>query len=266
MVIRPMSGTGPTNRRRIPPSDTESWDVSQPHRSGGEQPPLEPELGAVPQLSGLIDRPRLRLVRTTPPSSGLPLSPLRRDPEGLLDAPRGAGTRPSMTETMTAPPPQLLRTLTQRPGVATRARAKSISTVSPEVVVPAAADPAVLVHVHSDLRLSLAQLASETGTGLAARYVVTRLATGCLDLAPEPPASDENASQDVPTTFLTCRVDARSRLSLTPGLINRLAVSVGDKLLVTISPESKHLRVLNLGTLADAVEACLAAAGEEVRP
>ena len=162
-----------------------------------------------------------------------------------------------MTETMTAPPPQLLRTLTARPAHTTRATAKKISRVHPEVVVPAAADPAVLVHLHSDLRLSLAQLASETGTKLAARYVVTRLATGCLDLAPEPSASDEEAAEDVPRTFLTCRVDARSRLSLTPGLIHRLAVSVGEKLLVTLSPDTTHLRVLNLGTLADAVEACL---------
>lgn len=236
--------------------------MSQPHRSGEIQPPLEPELGAAPHLSGICDRPPLRLVRTTPPSSGLPSSPLRRDPEGLLDAPARAGTRPSMTETMTAPP-SLLRSLTQRPGVATRARAKSISTVRPEVVVPAAADPAVLVHLHSDLRLSLAQLASETGTELAARYVVTRLATGCLDLAPEPPASDEDGVEDRPTTFLTCRVDARSRLSLTPGLIHRLAVNVGEKLLITLSPESKHLRVLNLGALADAVEACLSATTDE---
>ena len=168
-----------------------------------------------------------------------------------------------MTETMTAPPP-LLRTLTQRPAVATRARAKSISTVRPEVVVPAAADPAVLVHLHSDLRLSLAQLASETDTELAARYVVTRLATGCLDLAPEPPSSDEEASHgDESRTFLTCRVDARSRLSLTPGLIHRLAVNVGEKLLITLSPESKHLRVLNLGALADAIEACLSTTTDE---
>lgn len=83
---------------------------------------------------------------------------------------------------------------------APRPRVSQISTVRPEVVAPAAADPAVLVHNHSDLRLSLAQLASETDTELAARYVVTRLATGCVDLAPEPPASDEAASQDHPTT------------------------------------------------------------------
>lgn len=168
-----------------------------------------------------------------------------------------------MTETMTAPAPRLLRTLTQRPGVSTRARAKSISTVRPEVVVPAAADPAVLVHLHSDLRLSLAQLASETNTALADRYVVTRLATGCVDLVPEGRTAEDSETQDPPTTFLTCRIDARSRLSLTPGLIHRLAVTVGEKLLITLSPESKHLRVLNLGALADAVEACLSATTDE---
>ena len=133
--------------------------------------------------------------------------------------------------------------------------------------MPAAADPAVLVHVHADLRVSLAQLASENDTVLAARYVVTRLATGCIDLhpatedptaAPSGPAAGDPV--ETPARFLTMRTDARSRLALTRGLVHRVAVKVGDKVLVTLVPDTGALRLLNLGTLADAVESCLAAA------
>jgi hypothetical protein len=42
-------------------------------------------------------------------------------------------------------PEPLLRRLTQRPSVGPKAVAKMISKVSPEVIVPAAADPAVLI-------------------------------------------------------------------------------------------------------------------------
>ena len=65
------------------------------------------------------------------------------------------------------------------------------------MVVPAAADPAVLVHVHSDLRLSLAQRSSQTDTTLAAQYVVTRLATGCVDLVPHDLDAAGGASGEV---------------------------------------------------------------------
>lgn len=191
---------------------------------------------------------------------------LRADPSGRVDAYDDAGTGHSMAKTTTAPPPMMLRTLTARPTHTTRATAKTISKVCPEVVVPAAADPAVLVHVHGDLRLSLTQLASETDTTLAPQYVVTRLATGCVDLAPYDPATydDTDSAPDMadsfddgPAGFLMLRTDARSRLALTRGILHRLAVPVGAKVLVTLAPRTGTLRLLNLGTLADAVETCL---------
>lgn len=246
-----------------PPSDTNSWEMSQPRTTECSVPLTEREPAEMPLLSGICDRPRLRLVRNTPPDepSG---SLLRRSSEGSIDATGCVGTGRSMTETMTAPPPQLLRTLTQRPATSIRASAKTISAVRPEVVVPAAADPAVLVHVHSDLRLSLAQLSSETDTTLAPHYVVTRLATGCVDLAPQDPdeADDTDEVRDTPAGFLTLRTDDRRRLVITRGILHRLAAEVGDKLLVTLDPGMGGLRLLNLATLADAVEACLAGSGE----
>lgn len=62
--------------------------------------------------------------------------------------------------------------------------------------------------------------------------------------------------------FLTLRIDGRKRLVLTRGIVHRLAAVVGDKLLVTLVPSSGSLRLLNLATLADAVEACIAGSAE----
>ena len=237
--------------------------MSQPRTTGRSEPLTEREFTEPLDLSGICDRPRLRLVRNTPPDepSG---SLLRRVSEGSFDALDGDGTGPSMADTGTAPSP-LLRTLTQRPATSIRASAKTISVVRPEVVVPAAADPAVLVHVHGDLRLSLAQLSSETDTTLAARYVVIRLATGCVDLAPQDPVTTndegDQPGEDAPA-FLTLRTDDRKRLVITRGILHRLAISVGEKLLVTLDPASGGLRLLNLATLADAVESCLAGSGD----
>lgn len=93
--------------------------------------------------------------------------------------------------------------------------------------MPSAADPAVLVHLPSDLRVSLTQLAAETNTTLAPSYVVSRLATGCVDLEPYEPddsAPGDGAAGDgfdgtakTPAKFLTMRVDARGRLVSHPG-------------------------------------------------
>jgi hypothetical protein len=149
-------------------------------------------------------------------------------------------------------PEPLLRRLTQRPPVGPKPVAKTISKVSPEVIVPAAADPAVLIRLTSDLRLSLGQLAAETKTTLRSSYVVTRLATGYLDLAP---LGDDCPPEDQPPGFLHCRVDGRRRLALNPGLLHRLAARVGDKVLVTLTPDTEELRVMNLATVADAFEA-----------
>lgn len=96
--------------------------------------------------------------------------------------------------------------------------------------------------------------------------MVTRLATGCVDLVPHTPdaaaaGETDERCEDVPA-FLSLRTDDRRRLVITRGILHRLAAKVGDKLLVTLEPGSCGLRLLNLATLADAVEACLAGSGE----
>lgn len=164
-----------------------------------------------------------------------------------------------MAPTMTG---SLLRTLTTRPDpeAVRPSVAKTISTLAPQIVAPAAADPAVLVDVHSDLRLSLARLASENQVTLAERYLVTRLATGCIDLAPDLDTESTGEVDGPSHEFGVLSVDRRSRLRLTRALLGRLAVPVGSKVLVTFQPDGETLRLLNLATLADAVESQLAAA------
>lgn len=168
-----------------------------------------------------------------------------------------------MASTMTG---SLLRTLTTRPDpdAVRPSVAKTISRLVPQVVAPAAADPAVLVDVHSDLRLSLARLASENQVTLAERYVVTRLATGCIDLAPDLDSGPAAEPEGPAHAFGVLSVDRRSRLRLTRALLGRLAVPVGSKVLVTFQPEGQTLRLLNLATLADAVDAQLAAATGDI--
>ena len=138
--------------------------------------------------------------------------------------------------------------------------AKAISQVRPEVIVPRAADPAVLVDLHSDLRLSLHRLVAETGVELAETYAVTAVATGCVDLAPVGVSAEESPQGH----GLSVRVDGRGRMRLSKGLVHRLAVRVGEKVLVSVSPHSGEVRLLNLSTLADAVEAHLRQLGVEV--
>ena len=116
----------------------------------------------------------------------------------------------------------------------------------------------MLVDVHADMRLSIGRLASENGVLLAERYVVTRLATGCVDLAPDAAGGDD-VRRD---SFGVLVVDRRSRLRLTRAVLHRLAVPVGAKVLVTFQPAGETLRLLNLATLGDAVEARLAAPSE----
>lgn len=153
--------------------------------------------------------------------------------------------------------PTMLRRLAARPERGTRVVAKAISRMQPEVIVPRAADPAVLVDLHCDLRLSLQRLATETGTVLAERYSVAALTTGCIELVPTVELVRDEAFDS--TGGLELRVDPRNRLRLTQGIAHRLAVEVGQKVLVTLELGTGSLRLLNLATLADAFEAQLAA-------
>jgi len=120
------------------------------------------------------------------------------------------------------------------------------------VIAPRVADPAVLVDVHTDLRLSLRRLVGETGVELAARYTITMLATGCIDLAPTLQVDATAGGSRVEV-----RVDDRDRLCLTKGLVSRLAVPVGNKVLASITPDTGEIRLLNLATCADAINRVL---------
>ena len=146
----------------------------------------------------------------------------------------------------------LSRSLTERPTGPQHVAAKRICSVRPEAIARRVADPAVLVDVHPDRRVSLRRLVGETGVELAESYTVTLLATGCVDLAPtaEIDASGRGSRIEV-------RVDGRDRLCLTKGLVHRLAVPAGGKLLVSLAAPGGSLRLLDLATCADAVDQVL---------
>ena len=151
-----------------------------------------------------------------------------------------------------------LRTLTARPNHEMRAAAKAISRLNPAIVVPAAADPAVLVDLHADLRLSLTTLARNADITLPERYAVTALATGCIELVP---------MEDVDGASLDLRVDPRQRLRLTKGIAHRLTVPVGGQVLITCHAPTRTLRLISLAALADAFDSAVTAdAGTSVRP
>ena len=96
--------------------------------------------------------------------------------------------------------------------------------MSPEIGCPPRRTPRCWCTCTRTCASSLAQLASENDTVLAARYVVTRLATGCIDLLPGPddptghptdPSAGESA--EAPARFSRCapmpgpaRADPRS--------------------------------------------------------
>jgi hypothetical protein len=144
--------------------------------------------------------------------------------------------------------PHLLRRATQVEPTAERPRAaKTISRVEVSVVAPAVADPAVLVRLHDDLRLSLDALAKDLGRSLEP-LVVTTLATGIITLAP-------GASIDGDSPLDPLVPDARNRLRLTDGLRHRLAVPIGGQVLVTAAPDGSEVRLINLATLADLLAA-----------
>lgn len=102
----------------------------------------------------------------------------------------------------------------------------------------------MLVDLHDDLRLSLGTLANAVGCSFPERWQVAHLATGYIVLVP--------AQMDVPGLLDPLRVDPRQRLRLTAGVAHRLAVGLGGQVLVTASPGGDELRLVNLGTLADA--------------
>ncbi|CAN5671025.1 hypothetical protein BH10ACT1_BH10ACT1_28430 [soil metagenome] len=134
--------------------------------------------------------------------------------------------------------------LTARPEMIKRRPAKAISRVNPAAVFIHAADRAVLVKLHSDLRLSLGQLEKDFGEPLAKNWTVVRVANGHVSLA-----SDAEPGSGF-TNGLS--VDARQRLQLSAGIQHRLAVDIGGQVLVSISADGLNLRLINLGTLADA--------------
>ncbi len=232
--------------------------MSQSHNPGADPTPVERELRAGSHVGDLTPRPQLRVVRNQVGLEGLPApsgSPLRNFSPDRVGASGDRVTFPDMKETTLEPSgldPTILRRLAARPERGTRVVAKAISRMQPEVVVPRAADPAALVDLHRDLRLSLQRLATETGSVLAERYTVAALATGCIELVP----TAELDRDDVESTVgLELRVDPRNRLRLTKGIAHRLAVEIGHKVLVTLEPGTGSLRLLNLATLADAFEA-----------
>jgi len=206
----------------------------------------------------------MRVVRNQVDCDGLPApsgSPLRSFSADLLGASGDRVTVPDMQETMSyagGVAPALLRRLAERPERGTRVVAKTISRMQPQVVVSRAADPAVLVDLHRDRRLSLQRLATENSVELAERYTVVALATGCIELAPTPTEPEPDGEFET-SAGIELRVDPRNRLRLTEGIANRLAVEPGGKVLVTLEPETGALRLVNLATLADAFEAWFAA-------
>ena len=195
---------------------------------------------------------KLPAPETQQPSGGGPVwSPLRARPRTGTDA-----NAPTVAE-RTGPvmPNQFhagyspLRTaaLTVRPEMVKRRPTKAISRVDPAVIATDAADPAVLVKLHGDLRLSLGQLEKDLGKSLAKSWTVLEAATGHISLA-------SDAEPGVGFTNGLC-LDARQRLQLSAGIKHRLAVGVGGQVLVSASPDGRSLRLINLGTLADAFSA-----------
>ena len=175
----------------------------------------------------------LRVVRNLSGNSSMLSSAGASSPPlgGMRDTLRRVGTVRPMT-TKSVIPPNVLRALTSRPTKQRHVGAKKISQVDPAIRASAAANPAVLVDLHSDQRLSLARLAKDTGMRLSSTWVVTALATGFIELAPQEvtgePALGSGSSREI-----TVRVDPRSRLRLTEALVFRLGVPVGGKALVT---------------------------------
>ena len=207
-------------------------------------------------LERLWARPVLRVVRNLQEEPSVSCAKAReRISRELRDTLESVGTVIPMT-TKNAIPSTVLRSLTSRPTKQRHVGLKQISRVDPAVRVSAAADPAVLVDVHSDQRLSLGNLAKDTGMTLSRTWVVTALATGFIELAPQEvtaePALGTGSGRE-----LTVRVDPRSRLRLTEALLFRLGVPVGGKALVTWQQVTGTLRVLNLASLADAFQADL---------
>jgi hypothetical protein len=203
------------------------------------------------------ERPVLSVVRNL---QGESPALNKSDPEnpqidGTSDRLTGVDSgKPVPTEN--AIPSTALRALTTRPTKQRHVGAKKISRVDPAMRVSAAADPAVLVDLHSDKRLSLANLAKDTGITLSRTWVVTALATGFIELAPQE-VTGEPALGTGSGRELTVSVDSRSRLRLPGALLYRLGVPVGGKALVTWQEAAGKLRVLNLASLADAFEAGL---------
>lgn len=58
------------------------------------------------------------------------------------------------------------------------------------------------------------------------------------------------------------KVDTQRRLMLTAGIAARLCASPGTKLLVTCDPNSGRVMLVNLGTLADAIDTLLTDRGD----
>lgn len=235
---RTMGFSGPNNTKphrlgecSSPPSDTSQWEMSQSQSPGENPTPVEREFQAGPLLGGLTHRPQLRTIRNQvdPDALGVPSgSPLRSFSPDLLGASDGLGTFPDMHETMSSAggiAPTLLRRLAERPERNTRVVAKTISRMQPQIVVPRSADPAVLVDLHRDRRLSLQRLATENGVELADRYTVSALATGYIELAQTPTEPDPDGEFD---TGIELRVDPRNQLRLTQGIAHQLAASHGD--------------------------------------
>ena len=196
--------------------------------------------------------PVVNVLRARPVTS--PVSQARSESTPALIAGSGA------ERTVTAmPAPMFLSRPLRSHGVAVRpadgcvAPAKTISRIDPAVVVPAAADPAVLVTLGADLRLRLATLADDTGVDLG-DLAVTRLATGCVELAP--------VDKVTPGVLKPLKVDAQRRLRLTAGIAARLGVTPGTKVLVTCHPDTGRVVLLHLGALADALDELLGDAAD----
>lgn len=154
-------------------------------------------------------------------------------------APSGAPlTDPVMPKPFFNPSPSLWTgAITTRPEVARRSPAKAISRVDPAVLVTHAADPAVLVNVHADQRLSLGQLQCRMGRPLSKWWSVLTLATGHIVLA----CDLEPDEAFIPAITL----DGRQRLRLPDCLLQRLAVPIGGQVLITAAPDALGLRLIN---------------------
>lgn len=145
------------------------------------------------------------------------------------------------------PPPIRSRALAARPEAGSRAPAKAISRMDPSVVAPLAADPAALVDLDSGQRLCLGGLAKRIGVTLTSDWTPIHFATGFIVLAAHPSGVERSP--------MALKLDKRSRLRLTTGVAHRLAVAPGSQVLVTADPDGSEIRLMNLGTLADAFTA-----------